>query len=446
MVQNNRLHLWMFFKFVSTFFHLVGTLFHLVETFFSVVKEKKRRRNFFPFLLGVFYNFTTYNDFLSLNQWRRPKIKLKSCRNRSKNQFINIKNYLSLENLKKVILNITPPEFQCILLLTFVIHKHVTRVIWLGFDMILACLLYLSGLDSNKLLIPVLLQYINSGKKQNKHGKENIQVWLSDNYLYLWNCIKLISKASAKHLVDILNAKQENFAGCLFLQAIIRILLVKKIFYCMVVPEENTSPKNDRSDQKDDSHNSQSSSDSGPEPEPEHEFISVEKTYKEGAIKEGQTHIVDTLLIHPYVFTKGATKKNVTYFMCQGCRKYKKYVLATATKENDEWKLLTAPKDHICWSSSEDMLKKEFSRKMYTGISNNPRKPIPKMFNEVTEEMTKGMSIVQKRRFKQVVSQYKGIQSGLYKHRNEKIPTQPKTMVSIRHLSFNFSQLFLCDN
>ena len=117
--------------------------------------------------------------------------------------------------------------------------------------------------------------------------------------------------------------KQENFAVCLFLQTIIRILLVKKIFYCTVVPVENTSPKNDKSD---DSHNSQSSSDS--DPEPEHEFISVEKTYKEGAIKEEQTHIVDTLLIHPYVFTKGSSKKNVTYFMCQGCRKYKKYVPA----------------------------------------------------------------------------------------------------------------------
>mgnify|MGYP007045173973 CR=1 FL=1 len=64
------------------------------------------------------------------------------------------------------------------------------------------------------------------------------------------------------------------------------------------------------------------------DPEPEHEFIRVEKTYKEGAIKEEQTHIVDTLLIHPYVFTKGSSKKNVTYFMCQGCRKYKKYVPA----------------------------------------------------------------------------------------------------------------------
>ena len=58
------------------------------------------------------------------------------------------------------------------------------------------------------------------------------------------------------------------------------------------------------------------------------------------------------------------------------------------------------------------------------------------MFNELTEEMTKGMSIVQKRRFKQIVSQYKGIQSGLYKHRNEKIPKQPKTMVSIMYHSF----------
>ena len=235
--------------------------------------------------------------------------------------------------------------------------------------------------------------------------------------------------------------KNENFGVCLFLQAVIRILLVKKIFYCNIVPEENTSPKNDKSGQKDDSHNSQSSSDS----EPEHEFISVEKTYKEGSLKEGQTHIVDTLHIHPYVFTKGASKKNVTYFMCQGCRKYKKYVLATATKENDKWKLLRAPSDHICWTSSEDMLKKEFSRKMYSGISDNPRKCVPKMFNEVTEEMTKGMSIVQKRRFKQIVSQYKGIQSGLYKHRNEKIPTQPKTMVSIRHLPFHFSPIFLCD-
>ena len=151
------------------------------------------------------------------------------------------------------------------------------------------------------------------------------------------------------------------------MQAAIRILLVKKIFHCTVVPEENenNSPKNDKSGQKDDSNSSQSNSDS----EPEHEFVSVEKTYKEGAVKEGQTHIVDTLHIHPYVFTKGSTVKNITYFMCQGCRKYKKYVMATATKENDEWKLLKAPSDHVCWTSSEDRLKKDFSKKMYSGIS-----------------------------------------------------------------------------
>jgi hypothetical protein len=235
--------------------------------------------------------------------------------------------------------------------------------------------------------------------------------------------------------------KDDNFGICLFLQGAIRILLVKKIFHCSVVAEENSSPKNDKSGEKDDSNSSQSSS------EPEHEFSSVEKTYKKGSLKEGQTHTVDTLLIHPYVFTKGTTHKNITYFMCQGCRKYKKYVMATATKEESgEWKLIKAPGDHICWTSSEDKLKKEFSRKMYSGISDNPRKSVPKMFNDLTEEMTKGMSIVQKRRFKQIVSQYKGIQSGLYKHRNEKIPTQPKTMVSIRHRSFHFSQLILCDN
>ena len=88
----------MFFNFVGTFSNLVGTFIHHA---FSVVKEKKRRRNFFPFLFGVFYNFTTYNDVLLLNQWRRPKTNLKSIRNPSKNHYMNIQKYLSLVNLKR---------------------------------------------------------------------------------------------------------------------------------------------------------------------------------------------------------------------------------------------------------------------------------------------------------------------------------------------------------
>lgn len=441
MVQNNRLHLWMFFKFVSTFFHLVGTCFHLVKTFFSVVKEKKRRRNFFPFLFGVFYNFTTYNDFLLLNQWRRPKCRLKSCQNQSKNQFMNIQKYgwagyLSLQNLKKRIFNITPPEYQCMLLLTFVIYKYMTRAIWLGFDMMLACFLYLSGLDSNKVLIPALVKYITSN---NKHGKEKVKIWLSDNYLNFWSCIELITKTSVKYLIHILNAKHlmHLLLGKLMVSTSKGIgprFWLMPIFTALMCVSSDFSSS--RSSETQSSSSGQNESFESADGIPSHEFYTEKKQLKQKGKAKSKKKYNVTLEIGPYSFKRKNDAKvgNVAVFSCNLCSKVKCGTYAYARKKTEKngkptYELEKFPKtdQHDCVPSSTLILAKKLMTAAKKLIEKNPTHSVAKCYTEARSQFTSKMSDYEQKQFIAEISTLYNSNSNLYRFRNRFIPKNPKT-------------------
>ena len=441
MAQNNRLHLWMFFKFVSTFFHLVGTFFHSVETFFSVVKEKKRRRNFFPFLFGVFYNFTTYNDFLLLNQWRRPKCRLKSFQNQSKNQLMNIQKYawagcLSLQNLKKKIFNFTPPEYQSMLLLACVIYKYMTCAIRLGFNMTLACFLYLSGLDSNKVLIPALLKYINS-KTNNTHGKQKVQVWISDNYLNFCRCIKLITENSAKYLIRILNAKYIMhllLAKLMVSTSIGPRFLLMPIFTALMCVSTDCSSS--RSSENQSSSSGQNESFESADGIPYHEFYTEKKRVNQKGKAKGKKKYNVTLEIGPYSFKRKNDAKvgNVAVFSCNLCSKVKCGTYAYARKMTEKngkptYELERFPEadKHDCVPSSTLILAKKLMIAAKKLIEKNPTHSVAKCYTEARSKFTSKMSDIEQKQFIAEISTLHNSNSNLYKFRNRFIPKDPPT-------------------
>lgn len=412
MVQNNRLHLWMFFKFVSTFFHLVGTVFHLAETFFSVVKEKKRRRNFFPFLFGVFYNFTTYNDFLLLNQWRRPrepKTKQKLFQNWSTNQIINIQNYgyLSLQNLKRKILNITQPEFQWMLLLTFVVFNYMVRDICLCFNKILASFLYLSGLESNRVLIPVLLKYINLN---NKPGKEKVKVWLNKNYLNLWSCMKSVAKTCSKHLQ---NSKHLfHFILAKLLVSTSSGIHKSLAFYILVCINFVISGSEEST------------------PETGVPRFRTEPKIIASGNNAGKEKWVSSLVIPPYTFKRKVDNKvgGTVTFSCNGCESCDVWTYAKAIKtgidENGKpsYELKSTPTVHACAPSEVLDIATQFTAKVKEKIKENCLRSVALAYEETKAEMTKGMNKVQRNAFHAETGSFAGSHGNLYRFRNQLIP------------------------
>ena len=80
---------------------------------------------------------------------------------------------------------------------------------------------------------------------------------------------------------------------------------------------------------------------------------------------------------------------------------------------------------HECTPESTNHLIKQFSQMLYEGIGKDPTRPIPQLYEECREKLFDDLTVDQKKLLAADIPNFRSIQSGLYKHRQNFIPRAP---------------------
>ena len=96
--------------------------------------------------------------------------------------------------------------------------------------------------------------------------------------------------------------------------------------------------------------------------------------------------------------------------------------------------MIEAPsaEDHSCW---DDGVQNDIDRaryQMYLEVSRTPTESMLEIYEKVRNKFVSKMDMNRRLQFLQDFPSYRSIQSGLYKKKQEKIPSEPKTMRDLR--------------
>jgi hypothetical protein len=120
---------------------------------------------------------------------------------------------------------------------------------------------------------------------------------------------------------------------------------------------------------------------------PDHKFITNNNPFKSGP-RKGEPRITYSLEVAPYTFTRKSEKGGVAWFACNGCKAAsKKWNLAKTKKNignNEEvtYELLRVPDEHDCMPSSVNHLVKQFRKRLYACIKQNPTMSINRIYKK----------------------------------------------------------------
>ena len=265
-------------------------------------------------------------------------------------------------------------------------------------------------------------------------------------------CLLRLAKSNAKKLLPLLEVcnlviansrkKSRNFILCSFLSMIINQMQLNRLFGFNVVSSKyrkkqkrslisqsttyhtSGSSSNDSSSASNDSDNTQT-----PSVAPEHKFRVVEKKYKTGA-KKGVSHTTVSLIIPPYEFKRRCERDDYTYFSCNTCTsKHKFYNKATAKLVGkDTYELTSWPVTHACCPPAVQHKLVEFRRSLYDDIKRDPHQPLPKLYDAFREKIAKSIeSEDDQDLFDALCPEFRSLSKGLYDHRAEFLPKNPKT-------------------
>ena len=169
---------------------------------------------------------------------------------------------------------------------------------------------------------------------------------------------------------------------------------------------------------------------------PQHEFM-VERQKFTKKNEQPKHHV--TLIIGPYVFTRNRKAAGIGKngkFICNGCKKLGAQTGALAkliseTNSPDDYELISCDTKHGCTPPSVLPLKKKFMSRLYEEVQRcKGSKPIGKIYTEIRDDLSKGLSPDDKKQFIRIIPSQASCNANLSAYKNEFIPQQPKDLVS----------------